>query len=70
MQCADGEFQAHSVKQMHVHTVGTEQSLVPVTHVRDENRDQYLKGELEMYYTQWSQEATQAYTYTQNETGP
>lgn len=43
---------------MHVHTVGTEQSLVEVTHVKGENRDQYLKGELEMYYTQWSQEAT------------
>ncbi len=55
---------------MHVRIVGTEQSLVPVTHVKDEDRDQYLKGELEMYYTQWSQEATQTCTHTQNETGP
>lgn len=48
MQHADRGFQASSIKQMslHVHTAGTEQSLVPVTYVKDENRDQYLKGEL------------------------
>lgn len=43
---ADGEFETSGIEHMwlHMRTAWTEQSLVPVTYVKDKNKDQYLKG--------------------------
>lgn len=38
-------FRQAALNKCSAFAVGTEQSLVPVTYVKDENTDQYLEGE-------------------------